>query len=245
MREEEEQQKVIGLRRIEESDGKSMADAPKQPLRKHSGSTEARKNRRTKKTEMDERNRLVTAAAIEFKARHNRLPTVGEIAAETKYSRRKIYATAAYKKGKIARNSSNATSEMIGGGGSEIEHRDGESTADPTAGSEPASKQTRPEKPAQADLESCYLCNETIPAGRRPSYKCPRCGNRACSSCLELMSSFSDLCVSCERKARRRKAIWDTIALLVIVIILIITLYFILMSLFARFGPIHFDHRGS
>jgi predicted RNA-binding Zn-ribbon protein involved in translation (DUF1610 family) len=194
---------------------------------------------------MDERNRLVTAAAVEFRARHQRLPTVGEIATETEYSRRKIYATAAYKEGKIARNSSNSTSEMIGGCSGETEHRDGESTADSAAARGPASRQTQPDTPAQADLESCYLCGETIPAGRRASYKCPRCGNRACSSCLELMSSFNDICVSCENKARRRKAIWDTIALLVIVIILIITLYFIVMSLFARVGPIHFGNSGS
>lgn len=237
------------MQRIDKGDGKSTAGAPEEPPGKRTESTEpprnARKNKRRKNAEMDERNRLVSAAAVEFRARHHRLPTLSEIAAETKYSRRKIYATAAYKEGKIARNSSNSTSEMIGGGSGETEHRDGESTLDPTAARGPASGQTQPDTPSQADPESCYLCGKTIPAGRRASYKCPRCGNRACSSCLELISSFNDICVSCERKARRRKAIWDTIALLVIVIILIITLYFIVASLFARFGPINFDRPGS
>ena len=72
----------------------------------------------------------------------------------------------------------------------------------------------------------CYVCGCGIPAERNTDWQCPRCGKSACSSCLELMDHLQDLCVPCERKANNRKAMWDTIGLAGVVLLIIITLVF-------------------
>ncbi len=78
--------------------------------------TDARpKRKRPKKADMGHRNRAVAMAAARFQAEHDRLPTVDEIIAETKYTRPQIYATAAYREGKIAKSSAKAADEMTGG----------------------------------------------------------------------------------------------------------------------------------
>jgi len=78
----------------------------------------------------------------------------------------------------------------------------------------------------------CYLCGCRISAKLNTDYKCPRCGNRACSSCLELTDIFHDVCLSCDSKANKCRAMWDTIALVGIVIVVPIVLCLLLMDLF-------------
>jgi len=73
-----------------------------------------KKKGRPTKAEMGNRNKAVAMAATKFKADYERLPTVDEIVAETSYSRNQIYATNAYKEGKIAKSSSKLTAESTG-----------------------------------------------------------------------------------------------------------------------------------
>lgn len=88
------------------------------------------------------------------------------------------------------------------------------------------------------DSGTCYLCGCRISAKGNTDYRCQRCGNRACSSCLELMEIPDDVCLSCDIKANRRKAIRDRIALVgivtVVVIILYLILYLLLMAAFPQ-----------
>ena len=81
------------------------------------------------------------------------------------------------------------------------------------------------------DSCTCHLCGCRISAKRNTDYKCPRCGNCACSSCLELMDIFRDVCLFCDIKANRRNAMWDKIALVGIATIVAIILYLLLMDL--------------
>ncbi len=71
------------------------------------------KNRPTK-VEMDNRNRTVLVAVVEIQGKYNRLPTVEEIMSKTGFERQQVYATDAYKEGKIAKASAKTTSEMTG-----------------------------------------------------------------------------------------------------------------------------------
>ena len=64
---------------------------------------------------MANRNKAVAYAAGEFKAKYDFLPTVDDIIDATKLARNQIYATDAYKEGKIAKSSAKVTAEMIGG----------------------------------------------------------------------------------------------------------------------------------
>jgi len=70
--------------------------------------------KRSTKAEMGNRNKAIAMAAAKFKAEYDRLPTVDEIIAETKYTRNQIYATNAYTEGKIAKPSAKLTAEMTG-----------------------------------------------------------------------------------------------------------------------------------
>ena len=260
MTEEKKQQTLVGLlartdtqqKRVDESYEKSLIDTPNKRSQKHTKSTQhprpAQKKRRPTTVEMENRNTVVTIAAIEFRAKHDRLPTVGEIAAETGYSRRQIYSTTPYKEGKIAKNSSKSASNMPGGRVGEIEQYGEKSIQAPRATRRPASKQIESDPLAeQKDTETkeigtteliennsyiCYICGCRISPKRKTEYKCPRCGNRACSSCLEPMDFLRGVCLSCNRRANKRKAIWDIIALVCIVIIVAIVIYLLLMSLF-------------
>lgn len=90
----------------------------------------------------------------------------------------------------------------------------------------------------------CYLCGCRISAEQHTYYKCSRCGNRACFPCLELTDTLCGVCLSCKRKANRSKAIWDTIALIGIVIVAVIVLCLVIACLFfpefrqTRFAPL-------
>jgi len=260
MTEEKKQQTLVGLlakpdtqqQRVDESLDKSLIDAPERPPHEHAKSTQtprpARRKKRPTKVEMDNRNRVVAMAAVEVQARHDRLPTVGEIAAETGYSRQQIYSTTPYKEGKIAKNSSKSTSDMMGGSAGETEHYGGKSIQSPRTTRRPASEQSEfdalvEQQDAEAkdvgateliELNSCvcYLCGCGISAKRKTDYKCTRCGNRACSSCLEITDIFHDVCLSCDSKANKRKVMWDTIALVGIVIVVATILCLLLMGLF-------------
>ena len=86
-------------------------------------------------------------------------------------------------------------------------------------------------EPIEHDSGTCYLCGCRISANRDTDYRCQRCGNRACSSCLGLTDIFDDVCLSCDIKANRRKAISDRIALVGIVTAVVIILYLILYLL--------------
>jgi hypothetical protein len=253
MAEEKKQQTAVGLleradtqqERVDESYDESLIDAPERPPQKHTSSTEtprpARKKKRPTKVEIDNRNRAVTAAAIEFQARHNRLPTAGEIAAETRYSRRQIYSTTPYKEGKITKNSSKSTSNMTGGSVGETGHYGGKSIQGPTATRRPERAQieldalveqqdSETKDVATADLIqhdscTCYLCGCGISAKRNTGYKCPKCGNRACSSCLDLLMDTSyGACLICDSKANKLKAMSIAFVGIVIVVVIILSL---------------------
>ena len=75
----------------------------------------------------------------------------------------------------------------------------------------------------------CYLCGGRIPIEQRPDYRCPKCGNRICSFCLEITDALTlnGVCLFCDHKAHKRKVIWGTIALVAIVIVLAIVLYLV------------------
>jgi len=127
MTEEKKQQMTLELleeadarqERPGESDDRTPVDPPEAPSREQAKDTQTpgpvRRKKRATKAEMDDRNRLVMMAAIKFQARHERLPTVGEIVAETGYSRRQVYSTTPYKRGKIARDLAKSTSETVSG----------------------------------------------------------------------------------------------------------------------------------
>ena len=76
---------------------------------------------------------------------------------------------------------------------------------------------------------TCYLCGGRIPIKQRPDYRCPQCGNRICSFCLEITDTLTPngVCLSCDQKAHRGKVIWGTIALVAFVIVAAIVLYLV------------------
>ncbi len=74
------------------------------------------------------------------------------------------------------------------------------------------------------DSRACYVCGCRISAERKTDYECPECGNRICSSCLELTDALDGVCLSCNRRADKLKAMWDTIAFVGIVIVVVILL---------------------
>jgi len=257
MAEEKKQQTPVGLlespdteqEQVDESYDKSPIDAVERPPQKHTSSTETsrparKKKKRPTKVEIDNRNRAVTEAAIEFQFKQNRLPTVGEIAAETGYSQRQIYSTTAYKEGKIAKKPSKSISDVMGGSVGEIGHYGGKSIQGPTAMRGPASKQIELVAPVeQQDTETkdvgtmeltedgsyiCYLCGCRIPAKLNTDNRCRKCGDRACFSCLELVDTPDGLCAYCDYKAR----MWHKSAFVCTVIVVIITLCFLLIRLF-------------
>jgi len=72
------------------------------------------KKQRPTAAEMKNRNQAVAMTAAQLKAKYDRLPTVDEIVAETKYSRQQVYATYAYKEGKIAKQSAKVITDLTG-----------------------------------------------------------------------------------------------------------------------------------
>lgn len=110
------------------------------------GTAPANRKKRPTKTEMANRNKAVAMAAAQFKVGHNRLPTVDEIVDETKYSRNEIYATSAYKEGKIARSSAKATTEITGSSVQKTEYY--------SQKSEEHSRTDRRSKSDQAELDA-------------------------------------------------------------------------------------------
>jgi predicted RNA-binding Zn-ribbon protein involved in translation (DUF1610 family) len=231
---------------VDKSRDKSLVAAPEEPPRKRTGSTQtrpARKKKRATRAEMAHRNAAVTTAAIEFQTRHGRPPTVGEIAAETGCSRQQIYSTTSYKEGKIARNSSKSTSSFMAGKVDRAERIRGKQLQGPETRKQPLSEQIElagpadgqdaerkvigTTEPTERDSSVCYLCGCEIPVKRDTDWRCPRCGKSACSSCLELMDHMHGLCIHCKRKANKRKDMWDTIGLVGVILLIIITLVFI------------------
>ena len=71
---------------------------------------------------MDNRNRAVAYAAGDIKAKYDRLATVQDVVEATKLTPQKIYATSAYKEGKIAKTSAILTEEVAGGSTSPSEY---------------------------------------------------------------------------------------------------------------------------
>lgn len=224
----------------------ARTNTPQKSSRKRTGSTEtprhARKKKRATKSEMDNRNAAVTAAAAEFHAGHDRLPTVGEIAAQTGFSRQQIYSTTSYKEGKIARRSSKSASNSMAGKVDQAERIRGKQLQGPGPPRQPLSEQIELAAPAdrqdavrkgvgttepiERNSSVCYVCGRGIPAERTTDWRCPRCGKSACSSCLELMDHMHGLCIRCERKANKRKDMWDTIGLAGVILLIIIILVF-------------------
>lgn len=181
MTEEKKQQTLVSplaeadtqQERIDESHDKSLIDTPEKPPQKQTKGTQTprptRKRKRPTNVEMDNRDTVVTMAAIEQQD----------------------------------------TKTKDGGITERIEY----------------------------SSHICYLCSGRIPIKQRTDYKCPKCGNRACSSCLEVTDSLNGVCLFCDRKADRRKVIWDTVALVAIVIVAAIVLYLILMCLLMCLFP--------
>ena len=88
----------------------SVKESPKKTEGKN-----GKKKKRATKAEMAKRNKTVSMTAALYKLEHEQLPTVDEIIDETKCTRNEIYATDAYKEGKIAKSSAKIASEMTRG----------------------------------------------------------------------------------------------------------------------------------
>ncbi|MHC4462172.1 MAG: hypothetical protein ACYS6W_11390 [Planctomycetota bacterium] len=75
-----------------------------------------KKKKRPTAADMEIRNKAVAMAAAQLQAKYDRLPSVDEVIAETKnkYTHSQIYATSAYKEGKIAKASAKLTTESTG-----------------------------------------------------------------------------------------------------------------------------------
>jgi hypothetical protein len=92
--------------------------------------SKGRKKKRPTAAEMENRNRVVTMAAAEIRAKYDRLATVWEIMEKTKLTADQIYATAPYKEGRIAKRSAKLTTDITGRsvtaseqfGGKSVEH---------------------------------------------------------------------------------------------------------------------------
>jgi predicted RNA-binding Zn-ribbon protein involved in translation (DUF1610 family) len=77
---------------------------------------------------------------------------------------------------------------------------------------------------------TCFLCGREIPTKQQLEYTCPKCGNRACPLCVEVMDSLNGVCIACDSSAKKRKAIWDTIAFVgIFVLVAIITLLLVIV----------------
>jgi hypothetical protein len=79
---------------------------------------------RPTKADMINRNRAVLMYLLDFQSKHDRLPTVDEVVAETGYTREQIYSTASYKDGMIGKRSTHGTIDMAGGSVIETEQYD-------------------------------------------------------------------------------------------------------------------------
>lgn len=82
---------------------------------------------RPTKAEMANRNKAVAMAAAQFEAEHGCLPSVDDVIKETELSRPQIYATDAYREGKIAKSSAKVAGEMTGGSIQKTEYYNRES----------------------------------------------------------------------------------------------------------------------
>ena len=81
-----------------------------------------RKKNRPTKREMENRNRSVLLIAAEIQSHNGRLATVEEIEDKTGFSKQQIYATAAYKEGRIQQAGAKATTEMTGSSVADTEY---------------------------------------------------------------------------------------------------------------------------
>lgn len=96
-------------------------------------------------------------------------------------------------------------------------------------------KDVRTSELTKQEFRICYLCGREIPTKQQLDYTCLKCGNHACSSCIEVMDSLGDVCLTCDSRAKKRKAIWDTVALVVIIVVIIFIIWLIVISRFP--GP--------
>jgi len=110
------------------------------------------------------------------------------------------------------------------------------STRHPEAADRPANEKRDAETkdvraPGLKKQESsiCYLCGREIPTKQQLEYICPKCGNRACSLCVEVMDSLDGVCIACDSRAKKRKEVWDTIAYVGILVVIIIILLVIVI----------------
>jgi hypothetical protein len=80
------------------------------------------KKKRPTAAEMDARNSALIVAAVKYEQKHDCLPTVQEMVKATRYTQQEIYATDAYKEGRIVKHSAKGTAEMAGGSVVESEY---------------------------------------------------------------------------------------------------------------------------
>lgn len=104
------------------------------------------KKRRPTAAEMRNRNQVISLFVGNFKREHDRLPTVDEVMTETKYGRKQIYETDAYKEGRIAKKFAKSVTEMAGGSVTQSERFSG--------ASEQHSRADRRSKSEQAELDA-------------------------------------------------------------------------------------------
>ena len=95
-------------------------------------------------------------------------------------------------------------------------------------------KDNRTSGATKQESRICYLCGREISPKQQVDYTCPKCGNHACSLCIEIMDSLGGVCVTCESRATKRKAIWDTIAFVGIIAVIILVLCLILIYHFPK-----------
>jgi len=89
------------------------AESSEKEQKAETGKERKKKNRPTK-SEMDNRNRIVTMAVAEIQQKYGRWPNVGEVIDKIKLPAQQIYATAPYKENKIAKSSAKLTEESTG-----------------------------------------------------------------------------------------------------------------------------------
>ncbi len=104
------------------------------------------KRKRPTKAEMANRNKTVAYTAGQFKVKHGRLPSVDEVAEETKLTHPQIRATDAYKNGKIAKSSAKVSSEILNGSVSRSQFFD--------EGSEQHGREANRSKSDQAEVDA-------------------------------------------------------------------------------------------
>lgn len=103
----------VALKDIQQ-DIKTYLDSGAKIPEEFSDANKARKKKRPTAMEMKNRNKAIAMDAAKFEAKHDCLPTVGDIMQITGFARQQVYTTDAYKEGKIAKQSAKLTGEATG-----------------------------------------------------------------------------------------------------------------------------------